>query len=62
MERNGYLDVDAIYNIVYSGKGKMYGFGEQCAPKGKCTFGARLSDNQIRELAEYTKQKAETGW
>jgi mono/diheme cytochrome c family protein len=23
MQRNGYIDVDAIYNIIYYGKGKM---------------------------------------
>jgi hypothetical protein len=33
MRRNGILDVDAVYQVVYSGKGKMYGFGEGCTPK-----------------------------
>jgi hypothetical protein len=33
MRRNGILDVDAVYKVVYSGKGKMYGFGEGCTPK-----------------------------
>lgn len=33
MQRNGLLDVDAVYKVVYSGKGKMYGFGQGCAPK-----------------------------
>lgn len=33
MNRNGLLDVDAVYKVVYSGKGKMYGFGEGCTPK-----------------------------
>jgi Cytochrome C oxidase, cbb3-type, subunit III len=62
MQKNGMLDVEAIYNIIYSGKGKMYGFGEGCTPKGKCTFGARLKEGEVLQLAEYTLRKAEDGW
>ena len=42
MQRNGVLDVDAVYHVVYSGKGKMYGFGEGCTPKA-CYFPALYS-------------------
>lgn len=37
-------------------------FGQECAPKGKCTFGPRLSDDEIRELAAYVLRNAEAGW
>lgn len=60
--RNGVMDVDAVYKIVYSGKGKMYGLGEGCTPKGKCAFGARLNDVDVQAVSEYTIQKAEEGW
>lgn len=33
LEKNGMLDTDALYNIIYSGKAKMPGFGSECAPK-----------------------------
>lgn len=62
LTRNGMLDTQAVYDVIYSGRGKMYGFGEGCTPKGKCTFGARLQDAQVRELAEYVLRKAEAGW
>lgn len=38
------------------------GFGEGCAPKGQCTFGPRLSDDVIAQLADYVLQNAEEGW
>eukprot|EP01025_Chloroclados_australasicus_P020615 TRINITY_DN2173_c0_g2_i2.p2 TRINITY_DN2173_c0_g2~~TRINITY_DN2173_c0_g2_i2.p2 ORF type:complete len:126 (-),score=5.29 TRINITY_DN2173_c0_g2_i2:51-428(-) len=33
LERNGYLDVDKLYEIIYYGKGKMPGFGQECTPR-----------------------------
>jgi cytochrome c6 len=62
LERNGMLDVEAIYKIVYSGKGKMYGFGEGCAPRGRCTFGKRLPDADITVVAEFVHSQAKAGW
>ena len=62
LERNGVLDVDALYAIIYSGKGKMYGFGQECAPKGRCTFGTKLADADVRALAELVLRNADGGW
>lgn len=62
LQRNGVLDVDKIYQLTYSGKGKMYGFGEGCAPKGKCAFGPRLPDEDIRDVSQYIFDKANSGW
>lgn len=62
MQRNGLLDVEQVYKTVYSGKGKMYGFGEGCVPRGKCTFGPRLSDEEIADVAAYVWTKANQGW
>jgi cytochrome c6 len=62
MLRNKVLDVQEVYNIVYSGKGKMYGFGENCSPKGRCTFGTKLTDAQVKDLAEFVVENAEKGW
>lgn len=62
LQRNGVSAVDDIYKIVYSGKGRMPGFGEQCAPRGQCTFGPRLSDEEIQSLAEFVRVQADQGW
>ena len=44
LERNDVATVQDVYALVYAGRNKMPGFGEGCAPKGQCTFAARLSD------------------
>jgi cytochrome c6 len=62
LERNGLTSEDALYQIIYSGKRKMPGYGEGCAPKGACTFGPRLSDDVIRGLAQYVSEQAKAGW
>jgi len=62
LERNGYNSAESIYNIIYSGKGKMPGFGQDCTPRGKCTFAARLSDVEVQELSDYVLQQASNGW
>ncbi|KAI5054936.1 hypothetical protein GOP47_0030081 [Adiantum capillus-veneris] len=62
LQRNGLSSIDDIYKIIYSGKGRMPGFGELCAPRGQCTFGPRLSDEQIRSLAEFVRLQADQGW
>lgn len=33
LQRNGAASVEAIYDLVYNGKGKMPGYGAGCAPK-----------------------------
>ncbi|KAK1303497.1 hypothetical protein QJS10_CPB11g01669 [Acorus calamus] len=38
------------------------GFGEKCTPRGQCTFGARLQDEEIKLLAEFIKSQADSGW
>jgi cytochrome c6 len=60
--RNNVIDVQALYTIIYGGKGKMFGFGEGCAPKGQCTFGARLTDVEVMSLAEFVSASAAAGW
>ena len=40
----------------------MQGFGENCTPRGQCTFGARLKDEEIKLLAEFVKLQADQGW
>jgi cytochrome c6 len=62
LERNGVNDADTIYDLVYAGKNKMPGYGEGCQPRGQCTFGARLSDDDIRGVAEYVLEQSKSGW
>ncbi|KAK8954208.1 hypothetical protein KSP39_PZI002240 [Platanthera zijinensis] len=62
LERNGLVTEEDIYNITYYGKGRMPGFGEKCAPRGQCTFGPRLQEEEIRQLAEFVKLQTERGW
>lgn len=54
--------VDAVYERIYSGEGSMPGFGVNCAPKLQCTFGPRLSDEEIRGLAVYVLDRAAANW
>jgi len=60
--RNGINGPDDLYRIIYSGKGKMPGYGADCAPRGACTFGPRLADDQVRGLAAYVQEQAEAKW
>ena len=62
LERNGYSDAPSVAKLIYAGKGKMPGYGEGCAPRGQCTFGARLSDADIDKLAAYVLEQAAAGW
>lgn len=62
LERNGVSDVDTIYALIYGGKNKMPGYGEQCTPKGQCTFGPRLADDDVRDLAQYVLDQSKAGW
>ncbi|KAG9438922.1 hypothetical protein H6P81_019087 [Aristolochia fimbriata] len=62
LQRNGIETEEGIYGITYYGKGRMPGFGENCTPRGQCTFGARLRDEEIKLLAEFVKSRAEKGW
>ncbi|KAI4370887.1 hypothetical protein MLD38_019184 [Melastoma candidum] len=62
LQRNGVDSEEGIYGITYYGKGRMPGFGENCTPKGQCTFGPRLQEEEIRELAKFVKLQADQGW
>ncbi|KAG2451209.1 hypothetical protein HYH02_003816 [Chlamydomonas schloesseri] len=62
LQKNGVDSPEALYKIIYSGKGKMPGFGKECAPKGACTFGPRLSDEEVTSLATYVSERAAASW
>ncbi|KAL0542555.1 hypothetical protein IC582_017622 [Cucumis melo] len=62
LERNGADAEEEIYRITYYGKGRMPGFGENCKPRGQCTFGPRLQEEEIRLLAKFVKIQADRGW
>ncbi|XP_020081533.1 cytochrome c6, chloroplastic-like [Ananas comosus] len=62
LQRNGVSTEEGIYNITYYGKGRMPGFGEKCTPRGQCTFGPRLQEEEIKLLAEFVKSQADRGW
>nr|ACG37082.1 cytochrome c6 [Zea mays] len=62
LERNGVATEEELYNITYYGKGRMPGFGEKCTPRGQCTFGPRLSEDDIKILALFVKSQAQNGW
>ncbi|KAK2999992.1 hypothetical protein RJ639_023892 [Escallonia herrerae] len=62
LQRNGVETEEEIYRITYYGKGRMPGFGEKCTPRGQCTFGVRLREDEIKLLAEFVKSQADQGW
>ncbi|BBH01299.1 Cytochrome c [Prunus dulcis] len=59
---NGVDTEEEIYRVTYFGKERMPGFGEKCTPRGQCTFGARLQDEEIKLLAEFVKLQADQNW
>ncbi|XP_030548848.2 cytochrome c6, chloroplastic [Rhodamnia argentea] len=62
LQRNGVDTEEEIYRVTYFGKGRMPGFGENCTPRGQCTFGPRLQEEEIKELAKFVKLQADQGW
>ena len=52
LERNGVATKEDISNLIERGKGKMPGYGESCAPKGACTFGARFGRRGNRRVGD----------
>ncbi|XP_043715826.1 cytochrome c6, chloroplastic-like isoform X2 [Telopea speciosissima] len=62
LQRNGIDTEEEIYRITYYGNRRMPGFGENCTPRGQCTFGPRLQDEEIKLLAEFVKLQADQGW
>ena len=62
LDRNGLLSSEKLYEVIYSGKGKMPGYGLNCAPKGACTFAARLSDGEVKALGDFVLERAGQGW
>ncbi|KAL2494072.1 Cytochrome [Forsythia ovata] len=62
LERNGVDKEEEIYRVTYYGKGRMPGFGENCTPRGQCTFGPRLREDEIKLLSEFVKSQADRGW
>ncbi|XP_073130862.1 cytochrome c6, chloroplastic isoform X2 [Henckelia pumila] len=62
LQRNGVDTEEEIYRVTYFGKGRMPGFGENCTPRGQCTFGPRLQEDEIKLLAEFVKSQADQNW
>ncbi|RXH86822.1 hypothetical protein DVH24_022095 [Malus domestica] len=60
--RNGIDIEEEIHRVTYFGNGRMPGFDKKCAPRGQCTFGARLQDEEIKILAEFVKLQADQNW
>jgi len=62
LTRNGLTTLDDVRRVIELGRGKMPGYGEACAPKGACTFGARLDAGEIDALASFVLERAANDW
>ncbi|KAM1004292.1 hypothetical protein ACFX13_004568 [Malus domestica] len=62
LQRNGIDIEEEIHRVTYFGNRRMPGFDKKCAPRGQCTFGARLQDEEIKILAEFVKLQADQNW
>jgi cytochrome c6 len=62
LTKNGLNTKEDLSNLIALGRGKMPGYGEACAPKGACTFGARLDADEIDALATYVLERAANDW
>jgi cytochrome c6 len=99
--KNNAADADSLYRLIYAGKGRMPGFGQECTPKVQwwwwwwwpgsgcgtaasraacqpthipcccclflplqlqCTFGPRLSDEEVQQLVSYVQEQAAADW
>lgn len=59
--QRGFLQESLVALISY-GNGKMPGYAEDCAPAPQCTFAERLSQETIKQLADYVLAEAEYDW
>mmetsp|Transcript_38283 Transcript_38283/g.108228 ORF Transcript_38283/g.108228 Transcript_38283/m.108228 type:complete len:200 (+) Transcript_38283:124-723(+) len=62
LKKNGIETPEQIYDLIYKGKGKMPGFGNDCAPRGQCTFTARFSDEEMSDMTTYVIDQAAADW
>jgi len=62
LSRNGVNSPEELFNLIYSGKGKMPGYGEGCTPRGKCTFATRMTEEEVKEMVDYVLDQASKGW
>ena len=56
LERNGYTTDDSIVTLLRNGKGQMPKY------QGAIPAISRLTDEQLAELAQFTREQAEKGW
>ena len=61
LEKNDVASIQSIAAVISEGKDRMPGFGAKCEG-ANCTFAERLTDDQVRDLAEYVANKAKQGW
>jgi len=62
LTKYGLTGTNELYELIYNGRGSMPGYGDGCAPKGACTFGKRLTDDEIHDLSEYVLARARSSW
>lgn len=55
-------DTQALETLITLGQRRMPGFGEACAPRGQCTFGPRLSADDIAAVTAYVQAQLAAGW
>lgn len=56
LEASGFATQEAIVRLVSNGKGQMPSYGPKAPPF------ARLTDEQIADVAEYVRAQAADGW
>lgn len=62
LEKYGLDSVQQLYDLIYTGAGRMPGYGEGCQGKLQCTFGKRFTNQEVQDMAEYVLQRAQEGW
>ncbi|GAB4820382.1 hypothetical protein N2152v2_007428 [Parachlorella kessleri] len=62
LQKQGLTEPGVVYDVIYNGRGQMPGYGLECAPKLRCTFAKRLTDEEIRGLAAYVLEQAAADW
>jgi len=54
LERNGVADSETLYSLIYSGKGRMPGFGKECTPRVSWQESCVKFDNDCIKAATIT--------
>ena len=49
------MEPDALYNLIYKGKGKMPGYGKECAPRVRFLLSLNYSPINVLPVLDWSR-------